>query len=356
MEALRVVAPFFIFAGVIIILVLLYLRFVTNRAFKAILELIDLNEECGYDLHRFLAEAPQRLKRPDIEDMFYRVTYLDNTITREPSQPGKGMEKHFERSGYTVHIGIVPRVSRGERKHIYLITLEILFLLVEMDILIKIKAVNEAFANFSKLQTFVLHDVKNLTQFIQTMSFNLEHMKDTEKERKFLEYLRESIPALSLRAGKILNIVEMEREAEVMPSELQQIALDYLIGKLLETYNLEGEVRGSAGIYADPYKVTSIFDNIVRNIYEKARQEPNLRFGVKIEDAGSSAKVTVWDDGKPIPDLDRVFEPFYTTKKAGLGVGLFQAKSMVHLMGGDIRASNTSNGVVFDIVLPKGSL
>ncbi len=57
-----------------------------------------------------------------------------------------------------------------------MIIFETLFLLIEMDLLMKIKVANGALYNFSKLQTFLLHDVKNVTQFIKGAS--LQYRKD----------------------------------------------------------------------------------------------------------------------------------------------------------------------------------
>jgi signal transduction histidine kinase len=47
-----------------------------------------------------------------------------------------------------------------------------------------------------------------------------------------------------------------------------------------------------------------------------------------------------------------LFEPFFSTKKGGLGIGLFQAKNIVHAMKGDIRVLSRATGVTFEIVLP----
>jgi signal transduction histidine kinase len=70
---------------------------------------------------------------------------------------------------------------------------------------------------------------------------------------------------------------------------------------------------------------------------------------------GDSAIVTVRDTG---PGLgtgteETVFEPFYTTKKDGMGMGLSIVRSILESHGGSIRASNTdSGGASFEFTLP----
>ncbi|HWE22385.1 MAG TPA: MASE1 domain-containing protein [Myxococcales bacterium] len=66
--------------------------------------------------------------------------------------------------------------------------------------------------------------------------------------------------------------------------------------------------------------------------------------------------VQVEDAGSGIPDKERIFEPFYTTKPAGMGMGLSIAKSIVEVHGGVIwAANNTTRGATFHFMLPKAA-
>lgn len=67
-------------------------------------------------------------------------------------------------------------------------------------------------------------------------------------------------------------------------------------------------------------------------------------------------QIQVRDTGTGIPAdrLDRVFEPWVTTKKEGLGLGLAICRTIVQSLGGEIRASNNSDrGSTFCICLPR---
>jgi two-component system C4-dicarboxylate transport sensor histidine kinase DctB len=71
--------------------------------------------------------------------------------------------------------------------------------------------------------------------------------------------------------------------------------------------------------------------------------------------AGQTVSLTVRDNGPGIEDLDALFEPFYTTKQPGDGVGLGLAISsnIVTELGGRLTARNGSEGgAVFELVLP----
>ena len=66
-------------------------------------------------------------------------------------------------------------------------------------------------------------------------------------------------------------------------------------------------------------------------------------------------KVEIIDDGCGIPDkdLNNVFEPYYTTKASGFGLGLANAKKIVEQHKGQIRAQkNARDGVTFEVLIP----
>ncbi|MEC9382042.1 MAG: ATP-binding protein, partial [Thermodesulfobacteriota bacterium] len=64
--------------------------------------------------------------------------------------------------------------------------------------------------------------------------------------------------------------------------------------------------------------------------------------------------ISVNDNGKGIEKdkLDKIFQPFFTTKKNGQGFGLFLSQKIINKFGGFIEASSNGNGATFKIYLP----
>ncbi len=96
--------------------------------------------------------------------------------------------------------------------------------------------------------------------------------------------------------------------------------------------------------------------NLLRNALDatKTVDEPSIDI---ILSAGEIATLTVRDNGPGIEDLDNLFEPFYTTKAPGDGVGLGLAISsgIVNDLGGRLNARNgRTGGAVFEVQLPPG--
>ena len=110
-------------------------------------------------------------------------------------------------------------------------------------------------------------------------------------------------------------------------------------------------------IMADRVRLEQVLINLMRNALDatKTTAEPEISL---ILSAGQFATFTVRDNGPGIDDLDALFEPFYTTKAPGDGVGLGLAISsgIVNDLGGRLYARNgRAGGAVFEVQLPLQS-
>jgi two-component system sensor kinase FixL len=79
------------------------------------------------------------------------------------------------------------------------------------------------------------------------------------------------------------------------------------------------------------------------------------RVAVRARPAGAMVQVTVSDEGHGIPadELPRVFEPFFTSKPNGLGMGLAISRSIIEAHGGRLWAENRpAGGAAFTFTLP----
>jgi two-component system C4-dicarboxylate transport sensor histidine kinase DctB len=107
-------------------------------------------------------------------------------------------------------------------------------------------------------------------------------------------------------------------------------------------------------VMADKVRLEQVLINLLRNALDATKDVriPEIRV---IATGGQSVTVTVRDNGPGIVDLERLFEPFYTTKAPGDGVGLGLAisSSIVNDFGGRLTARNgREGGAVFEMTLP----
>jgi two-component system, NtrC family, C4-dicarboxylate transport sensor histidine kinase DctB len=107
-------------------------------------------------------------------------------------------------------------------------------------------------------------------------------------------------------------------------------------------------------VMADKVRLEQVLINLIRNALDATRDvtAPEVRI---VATGGSSVIVAVRDNGQGITNFERLFEPFYTTKAPGDGVGLGLAisSSIVNDFGGRLTARNgREGGAVFEIILP----
>jgi hypothetical protein len=110
-------------------------------------------------------------------------------------------------------------------------------------------------------------------------------------------------------------------------------------------------------VEADPVRLEQVIVNLVRNALDALNGQDKAEIDLLLTE-GDTVTLTVRDNGPGIADLDSLFEPFYTTKPPGEGVGLGLAisTSIAKDFGGRLTARNGAEcGAVFEMQLPPGA-
>jgi len=115
--------------------------------------------------------------------------------------------------------------------------------------------------------------------------------------------------------------------------------------------------RDAVMVRVDRLRLEQVIVNLLRNALDAMQGQDGRELDL-ILSMGDTATLTVRDNGQGIEDLDALFEPFYTTKRPGDGIGLGLAISsgIVTDLGGRLTARNgREGGAVFEVVLPLAS-
>lgn len=114
---------------------------------------------------------------------------------------------------------------------------------------------------------------------------------------------------------------------------------------------VEGPPQRPLTIHADPTHVEQVLVNLVTN----ARDAGGAEVKIRLSQEGGDAVLQVTDDGAGMDEatLQHVFEPFYTTKGTGSGIGLSAVQSIIEQSGGSVSAESVAGaGTTFTVRLP----
>jgi len=209
---------------------------------------------------------------------------------------------------------------------------------------------------FHRLSSFIVHDLKNL---VYTLSLSLQNARKYFDEPEFKKDLLDTI-SNSVSKMKIL-MAKLSSAPRGLKINLQQIDLNNLINEVVDSTKLNSKdinIKKYFGdipvIKADKEQLKKVITNLMLN----ALEANGNRGEIKINTYSRNGWVvfSISDNG---PGMDKefkekyLFKPFHSTKSKGLGIGLFQCKTIIDAHKGRIEVESEKwKGCTFTVKLP----
>ncbi len=231
--------------------------------------------------------------------------------------------------------------------------------LIDEDVLAQL-AHNEKMAELGQLAAGMIHEVNTpLSVIVSAAQMILREGDLPDFVREMVERIDLEAQRLSQYTRGVLSFARTGAEAEIeadVNQVLQEVMAFLRYEARKRSINVIEELDYDALLVAaDNNRLKQIFINLIMNAFQAMERGGTLHVRTSMP-TDRSVRIEIADTGDGIPPerLDRIFEPFYTTKKSGegTGLGLYIVKKMVELMHGRIEVKSTlGEGTTFTIVL-----
>ena len=210
-------------------------------------------------------------------------------------------------------------------------------------------------AAVGKISAFVIHDLKNLATSLSLVLENAKsHIGNTEFQQDMLETIGSTVDKMKGLMQRLKTVPEKKR-LESKVTDLGVIAKS----ALQEINGVSGKTsivcRGSSAISSvDREEMKNVIVNMILNALDATKGKGAIEVETGMENG--VCYIRMKDDGcgmeREFID-NHLFKPFRTTKKKGLGIGLYQCRQIVTAHGGRIEVdSSPGKGAVFTVYLP----
>lgn len=203
----------------------------------------------------------------------------------------------------------------------------------------------------------VAHEIKNP---LTPMRLNVQYLQKTlqtsqpDKLKEFSQSMIDQIDTLSNIAqafSRFASMPEMRREKFQLKDVIQRVAALYPENNIhFECHNEE------LSIVADKEQLLRVMNNLINNALQAIPPEREECVRIIMQDQPHEIKITVADNGSGITEdqREKIFEPRFTTKTKGMGLGLPLVKKIIDSLGGRIEFESVPNqGTSFYIYIPK---
>jgi len=223
------------------------------------------------------------------------------------------------------------------------------------------EAESRQFASFIRVAAMLAHDLKNAIQGLSLLVGNMEKFNHRE------DFRAEAMQALKDETAKLQRLVDrLSDPVESLSGEHkrpQPTDLVPLIRRVLKSvtgttsqHKIQTELPQSLVTVVDPERIEKVIENLLLN----AVQAMGRNAGTITVSGGNSEDsklfFSVADTGPGITtefQSKRLFRPFATTRRGGLGLGLYTCREVIQAHGGTIEVESKPNaGATFRVVLP----
>ncbi len=211
---------------------------------------------------------------------------------------------------------------------------------------------------FQTMSAFFMHDLKNLASKLSLVTQNLpKYMDNPDFQADALKTMKQSVDKIN-KMGSRLSLLSQKidlsfRETlinDLIAASIQDLK-EYIKVPVHQSYH-----PNLPSLMIDHEQMNKVFENLFMNAYDATGSEGRISVSTALQD--NWVEISISDNGCGMSREfmeKNLFRPFQTTKKQGMGIGLYHCKTIIDAHGGKLNAeSEEGKGTTFRILLPLG--
>jgi len=226
---------------------------------------------------------------------------------------------------------------------------------LELEVIIKTNKLMQAerLSAIGEISARLAHDLRNpltvIKGTIEIVKAKSKHGDAGFSEKQF-EMMERAVSRMANQIDDVLDFVKIQTLHTTRNSILDTISLS--VAKIKKSAELSINIGGEniESVY-DADKLEVVFDNIIMNAVEANNERGEV--SIRIKDINNEIIIEIEDSGSGVPQelMTKIFEPLFTTKQRGTGLGLASCKRIIEQHGGSIYVKTKPS--IFSIKLPK---
>ena len=218
---------------------------------------------------------------------------------------------------------------------------------------------NDRLSLLGQMSSSFVHEFRNpLTSVIGFIKL----LKTEYPSLKYMDTIEHELDQLKFRITQFLHASRLE----VVDKEQEEIEIEDLLSEILAflypsivdgDVDVKTTIDSTSKIIAVKEEVKQVLVNIILNSIDALKYNAsNKELLLTCENKQHSIVFTISNNGPKIPEemKEAIFEPFYTTKSLGTGIGLYVCKTLIEKHGGTIHCESNDQKTSFIIHLPMG--
>jgi signal transduction histidine kinase len=289
------------------------------------------------------------------------ATVFSYAIARTVTRPLRAVTATMREMAATGNLtSASPAVTSWDDEDAQLLAATFRHLTASLDRFQREAAQRERLASLGRLSTVIAHEIRNPLMIIKTALRGLRKQPTPAAAEQTAASIEEEVARLN---GVVTGVLDFARPirfematsdlADICRSAVAAVAGDAGIALALPVPD------SPAPIVTDPERLRAVLVNVLTNAQDAVADQPRsgaAAIVLRLRHTSESWQIEVTDRGRGVApeDLSRVFEPFFTTRRAGSGLGLAISRNVIEGLGGTIAMQSTvGRGTIVTVTLPR---